>query len=192
MTIRFPRLALASNSPRRREIFSSLGWSFEALSPDIDETRRPGEPPRDMALRLAEQKAVAASADLGLWTVGADTVVDVDGLPLGKPVDRDDSLRMLHLLSGRAHLVHTGVAVASAGKLLVSGLETTRVFFGDLSDEEIRDFADSGCGCDKAGAYAIQGKGALLVERLEGCYYNVVGLPVYKLASMLKNLLGKR
>jgi septum formation protein len=188
MTGRVPKLALASNSPRRREILSSLGWRFVTLPPDVDETRRPGELPRDMALRLAELKASSTSLSTDLWTIGADTVVDVDGVPLGKPADRDDSLRMLRLLSGRGHLVHTGVAVAFRGAMLSSAVETTAVFFGELSDGEIVDFANSGCGDDKAGAYAIQGRGALLVEKLEGCYYNVVGLPVYRLAAMLRKL----
>ncbi|MDR3322160.1 MAG: Maf family protein [Synergistaceae bacterium] len=185
---RLPRLALASSSPRRREILSSLGWSFVTVASDVDETRRSGEQPRDMALRLAELKSSSASLLVDLWTVGADTVVDVDGVPLGKPSDREDSLRMLRMLSGRRHLVHTGVSVASGGIILASGVETTSVFFGALTDNEIRNFAESGIGDDKAGAYAIQGKGALLVERLEGCYYNVVGLPVFRLAAMLKDL----
>lgn len=185
-------LLLASGSPRRREILRELGWAYEVTTSDVDETRMPGEPPRDMALRLAEAKASAAPGGTPcsheILTIGADTVVDVDGVPFGKPEDRADAVRMLRALSGRTHLVHTGVAVARAGALLRSRAETTRVTFGALSEEEIADFVASGDGDDKAGAYAIQGRGALLVAHIEGCYYNVVGLPVHMLKEMLKEL----
>jgi septum formation protein len=188
MTLGAGRLTLASGSPRRREILASLGEEFDVFAADVDESARADESPRDMALRLAELKAVAASRGSDRLTVGADTVVDVDGEAFGKPKDRDDALRMLGILSGRPHFVHTGIAVAESGELLSSAVETTKVFFGDVEEEELRRFAESGDGDDKAGAYAIQGRGALLVERIEGCYYNVVGLPVFKLRAMLKEI----
>jgi septum formation protein len=180
------RFILASGSPRRREILNSLGWTFEVVVPDTDESMIPGETPRGMALRLAAAKASAVRGEV--LTIGADTVVDVDGTALGKPVDRGDARRMLKKLSGRTHMVHTGVAVARSGEILASGAETTDVTFGDLSDAEIAEFADSGDGDDKAGAYAIQGRGALLVRRIEGCYYNVVGMPVFMLKELLESI----
>lgn len=185
------RLILASGSPRRREILESLGWRFEIRSPDADETSLYGERPRDMALRLASEKALSVSImpeNSDALVIGADTVVDVDGTALGKPTDRADARRMLGLLSGRAHLVHTGVAVARGDALLASDVVTTSVTFGRLSDAEIDAFVASGLGDDKAGAYAIQGRGALLVEKIDGCYYNVVGLPAFCLNRMIKIL----
>ncbi len=185
------KLVLASASPRRRQILSDLGWAFGTCVPDVDEAVLAGEVPADTAGRLACAKATAASrSTAGAVTIGADTVVDVDGLALGKPRDRDDACRMLRLLNDRAHLVHTGVAVARDGLLLDRGVETTTVWFGALREEEIMRFVASGEGDDKAGAYAIQGLGAALVRRIEGCYYNVVGLPVYRLCGMLKRIYG--
>ncbi|MDR1472449.1 MAG: Maf family protein [Synergistaceae bacterium] len=180
------RLILASNSPRRREILSSIGLRFDAVGPDVEELRIPGETPGQMARRLAGDKALCVSnGNPGRVVLGADTVVDLDGEVFGKPSDRDDALRMLRALNGRTHMVHTGVALALSGEILESGVETTRVVFGDLPDDEINRFAALGLGDDKAGAYAIQGRGALMVERIEGCYYNVVGLPVFRLKRML-------
>jgi septum formation protein len=183
------RIVLASGSPRRREILRSLGWSFDVTVPDVDESVVPGESPRDMALRLARAKALSASMDTGgALTIGADTVVDVDGAALGKPEDRSDAMRMLVMLSGRTHMVHTGVAMARSGEVMTSGVETTGVTFGALTEAEMTAFVDSGDGLDKAGAYAIQGRGALMVERIDGCYYNVVGLPAFRLNRMLRSL----
>jgi septum formation protein len=120
------------------------------------------------------------------WVIGADTIVDVDGEAFSKPVDRDDALRMLRSLNGRSHLVHTGVALSGGGEVKASFAETTKVTFGSLRDDEIVSFVASGICDDKAGAYAIQGSGALMIERIEGCYYNVVGLPVYRLKKILE------
>jgi septum formation protein len=183
------RIVLASGSPRRRDILNSIGWSFDAIVPGVDESAIVGEYPRDMVLRLARAKALSVSLVTdGAITIGADTVVDVDGDALGKPSDRRDQLRMLGLLSGRTHLVHTGVAVARSGEILAGETETTKVRFGRLTEEEISSFADTHEGDDKAGGYAIQGRGALLVEGIEGCYYNVVGLPIFLLNRMLNRL----
>lgn len=183
------RLALASSSPRRRELLAGLGWSFELAASDVDESARPGEKPAGTALRLAEAKAVAGSVSAPTaWCIGADTVVDLDGVLFGKPPGRDAAARMLRALSGKTHMVHTGVAVATAGKVLSSAVESTRVTFRDLTDGQIAAFLATGEGDDKAGAYAIQGLGALLIERIEGCYFNVVGLPVFLLGRMLEGL----
>ena len=183
------RLVLASESPRRREIMASIGWDFEAVSSGIIEKAVPGETPRDTARRLAEEKALAVSLRLpAALAIGADTVVDLDGVPLSKPRDRADARRMINMLNGRAHLVHTGIAAAFDGSVSASEAETTKVFFGNLEPREIAEFVASGLGDDKAGAYAIQGRGAMLVERIEGCYSNVVGLPVYRLKKILERL----
>ena len=181
------RLVLASESPRRREILASAGFAFEAVSAGVDESASPGEPVSAMALRLAEAKSLAVSRKApGAWVVGADTMVDVDGEPFSKPRDRDDAMRMLRALNGRTHLVHTGVSLARDGAVAASLVETTRVTFGELRDSELAAFVGSGLCDDKAGAYAIQGRGALMVERIEGCYYNVVGLPLYRLKKILE------
>jgi septum formation protein len=168
-------------------LLRSLGRKFECASPNIEEISTPGETPKDMALRLACLKAVSGSSGRsGFLVIGADTVVDVDGTVFSKPRDREDSMRMLRVLNGRTHLVHTGIALAIFGELKASDAESTAVTFGDLGEDEIREFAFSGLGDDKAGSYAIQGKGALLVEKIDGDYYNVVGLPLYRLKKMLQ------
>jgi septum formation protein len=181
------RLVLASKSPRRREILDSAGFVFEVTSSEIEEYSVSGETPSLMALRLACQKASAVSSRIqDAWVIGADTVVDLDGEPFSKPSDRLDALRMLRALNGMTHLVHTGVALANASEVKTSFVETTKVMFGTLRDDEILSFAESGDGDDKAGAYAIQGRGALLIERIDGCYYNVVGLPVHRLKKTIE------
>jgi septum formation protein len=184
------RLVLASESPRRREILASAGFEFEVAAAGVDESAAPGEPVSAMALRLARAKSLAVSRKMpGAWVIGADTMVDVDGEPFSKPRDRDDAMRMLRALNGRPHLVHTGVSLARGGAVASSFVETTKVTFGELRDRELFAFADSGLCDDKAGAYAIQGRGALMVERIEGCYYNVVGLPLYRLKKVLEEFV---
>ncbi|HEX3558352.1 MAG TPA: Maf family protein [Pyrinomonadaceae bacterium] len=173
-------LVLASSSPRRAEILRAVGWPFEALPADVDETRRAGEPPEDFVRRLAREKAeaVAATRLFGL-VLGADTTVVVGGEILEKPRDEMDARRMLRLLSGRWHEVLTGVALvrAEAGRAVV-GVERTRVHFAEMSGAEIDWHVETGDVLDKAGAYAVQGRAALFIERIEGDYWNVVGLPV--------------
>jgi septum formation protein len=164
-----------------------LGLPFEAVSHGVEETEDAGETPAEMVLRLSKLKALTVSSRMpDACVIGADTVVDVDGQPLLKPLNRRDSVRMLSALNGRSHKVHTGVALARDSFIAASSVETTEVVFGDLSEDEILAFVSSGDGDDKAGAYAIQGRGALLVEKIDGCYYNVVGLPVYKLMRLLE------
>lgn len=183
------RIILASSSPRRRELLSQIGLPFSLMPVDIDERPRPGEPPVDYAERLALEKACAASDRLGGGIViAADTIVVVHGAILGKPSDASDARRMLSELSGREHEVVTALAVrdtASARSAVRASI--TRVWFRTLTDREIDDYVATGEPLDKAGAYGIQGRGALLVERIEGCYSNVVGLPLSLLGEMLRD-----
>jgi len=207
-------LVLASASPRRQELLRNAGISFTVQPADVDETVLPGEPPRACAERLAQEKALA------VWrtrpqdqVLGADTIVVVDENILGKPLDAEDAVRMLRLLSGRAHSVITGVCVVEAAteavasrqlpvaskaaesqprsEILITenGLrtasETTLVTMNELSDDEIRDYVATGEPMDKAGAYAIQGMASRWIPRIEGDYSNVVGLPVALVYRML-------
>jgi len=180
-------LVLASGSPRRSEILRAVGWPFEAFAPDVDETLREGEAADVYVRRLAREKAGAvASTRLFGLVLGADTVVVVEGDILGKPRDTEDAARMLRRLSARTHEVLTGVALvrAETGNS-VSGVARTRVRFGELSEEEIKNYVETGEPLDKAGAYAVQGRAAPFIEHIEGEYWNVVGLPVrlvYELA----------
>lgn len=180
-------LVLASGSPRRSEILRAVGWPFETVVPDVDETLREGEAAEAYVRRLAREKAGAvASTRLFGLVLGADTVVVVDGRVLGKPRDAEDAGRMLRLLSARTHEVLTGVALvrAETGRD-ISGVARTRVRFAELSDEEVERYVETGEPLDKAGAYAVQGRAAPFIESIEGEYWNVVGLPVrlvYELA----------
>ncbi len=183
------RLILASGSPRRREMLENLGVEFAVRPVDIDESPLDGESPEPYVLRLARAKARAATADDAAASsevvLAADTIVALDGELLGKPRDPADARRMLERLSGREHEVLTGVAViggagreASRGGELRVGVERTRVRFAELSAEEIAWYVATGEPLDKAGAYAIQGYGALFVDAVDGNYSNVVGLPL--------------
>lgn len=181
------KLVLASNSPRRKDLLQGLGVRFSVDPADVDERPLPGEPPIDTALRLAREKASVASKRAGAGIViAADTIVVIDGAVLGKPADPADAERMLRLLSGREHLVITGLAVVdpATGKTRDRAART-RVWFRDLLPSEIAAYVASGEPMDKAGAYGIQEKGALLVRKIDGCYFNVVGLPLSMLAEML-------
>jgi septum formation protein len=186
------KLILASASPRRSEILRNAGIQFEICSADVDESRLDNESPGDYVRRLALAKSVSASGNnpnLGadVLIIGADTVVVVDADVLGKPTSRDDAKRMLRKVSGRMHDVHTGLAL-----LQTSGMqrrvveEITRVHFAHLSDQEIEDYLATGEPFDKAGAYAIQGMGGRFVTRIEGCYFNVMGLPLARLWTLLR------
>jgi septum formation protein len=170
-------LVLASKSPRRAEILKSAGIPFRVRISDVPEHHLPDETPRALVERLAVEKARAFPASSGEIVLGADTVVVVDSHILGKPINPEDASRMLRLLSGRAHQVITGICLHTAQRDIVDS-SVTKVFFSNLSDQEIADYVASGEPMDKAGAYGIQGLASKFVERIEGCYFNVVGLPV--------------
>jgi nucleoside triphosphate pyrophosphatase len=171
-------IVLASASPRRAEILTAAGIPF-TIRPawGVDETPLPGEPPREYTMRLAKAKALPLTRRPDEVVLGADTTVVLEGEILGKPADADDAARMLRALSGRVHEVITGICL-SKGLDLVVDAASTQVWFHTLSEEEISDYAVSGEPMDKAGAYGIQGLASKFVSRIEGCYYNVMGLPV--------------
>ena len=180
-----PTLHLASRSPRRREILAALGLSFEIVPADIDETRLEGEAPAEMVVRLAAAKAAAAVVGTIDLVLGSDTEVVIGDRALGKPRDEQDCLDMLTALGGRAHQVMTGVALRGPAGI-ATAMSSTDVFFREISRDEARAYWQSGEPHDKAGAYAIQGLGGAFVERIEGSYSGVVGLPVYETVSLLR------
>ena len=179
-----PVLHLASTSPRRREILAALQLEFSVAKVDVDETPQVGETPADMVLRLAIAKADAGVAGTGDLVLAADTAVVVDGRALGKPVDEADCLAMLGTLSGRGHKVLTGVALRGPNGTSTA-LSKTDVYFREISRDEALAYWQSGEPGDKAGAYAIQGLGGVFVERIEGSYSGVVGLPVFETVALL-------
>ncbi len=170
-------LVLASRSPRRQEILTRAGIPFVVRPAEVDETPLAGETPGAHVERLARAKAEAVPVAAGEVILGADTVVVAGGEILGKPTDKNDARRMLRLLAGREHEVLTGICLRSASRA-VAGVETTRVRFVELSEAEIQEYVASGEPMDKAGGYAIQGLASKYIDRIEGCYFNVVGLPV--------------
>ncbi|HSB16169.1 MAG TPA: Maf family protein [Bryobacteraceae bacterium] len=180
-------LVLASQSPRRQEVLTRAGIPFLVRPAEVDESRLEDESPEEHVRRLAREKVEATAARPGDVVLGADTVVVVDGEVLGKPEDTSDAERMLRKLSGREHVVMTGVCVRATGGTEVD-VESTVVRFVALSEEEILDYAASGESMDKAGAYAIQGLASKFIDRIEGCYFNVVGLPVAMVYRKLKQL----
>ena len=183
------KLILASGSPRRREILTAMGIPFEVRSSAVDESRISADHPRTFALRAAFAKAadVAAQAGEHDWVLGADTVVAKDLLLYGKPRDAADARRMLRALSGAPHDVYTAVAlVKGGGRQSYLQSERTRVRFRALSDEEVEAYVRTGEPLDKAGAYGIQGKGAELIESIEGDFHNVMGLPCRALATLIE------
>jgi len=182
------RLILASASPRRRELLTQAGFRFEVIPAHINEDVRPDEDPIAYVIRLAREKARAVREQLNdaqAIVLGADTTVTLDGHILAKPEDPADAIRMLRMLSGRTHRVITGVAVATADGTEVAA-EVTGVQFVTLREEEIADYVSTGEPMDKAGAYGIQGYAARWIPRIEGCYFNVVGLPVALVSNMLE------
>jgi septum formation protein len=178
-------LILASQSPRRREILKNAGIAFEARPSGIEEEREAGEAAAGYAERLARDKAAAAEAEEGEWVLAADTIVVCGDEVLEKPASIEDAMRMLRMLSGRWHEVMTGVCVRCEGQAW-SGVEVTRVRFVEMSEAEMAEYAESGEPMDKAGGYAIQGLASKYIDRVEGCYFNVVGLPVSRVVRMLK------
>ena len=183
------KIILASGSPRRRELLAGLGWNFEVIPPQVDEKKIDGEPPAELVKRLAEEKASSvASRFLGNWVLGADTVVALEGRILGKPNSEGEAAKMIAELSGRTHSVFTGVAlIAPDGRKLINA-EETRVTFRPLGKEDILAYIALGESMDKAGAYAIQERGTLLAERIDGCYFNVVGLPLFRVSQMFAEM----
>jgi septum formation protein len=185
------RLVLASASPRRRELLAQAGFTFDVISADIPEVRKPGEDPIRFVTRLAREKAEAVLAShpvtADTMILGADTIVLVDDEVLGKPQDAADAARMLRLLSGQTHQVITGVCLAK-GRERQRAAEVTFVRFATLSDEEIAEYVATGEPLDKAGAYAIQGRAGRWVLRIHGCYFNVVGLPLALVSSMIEGM----
>jgi septum formation protein len=183
-------LVLASASPRRQELLRNAGIPFAVQATDIPEIPKEGEAPRAFAERMAREKALVVFRQRpDGFVLGADTIVVVEGEILGKPRDRADAVRMLQLLSGRCHRVTTGVCLV--GRNLKSGFEdvrseTTLVTMDALSDDDIRSYVSSGEPMDKAGAYAIQGRASRWISRIEGDYFNVVGLPVSLVYAMLQ------
>lgn len=181
---------LASKSPRRKELLENIGIKAEIMPADIDESVLEGLPPEKMVAELAMLKAaeVARSFKGNTVVIGADTCVCVDGEVFGKPKDSEDAKRMLRILSGRSHDVYTGYCVINCKDAnAVAKVEKTKVFFRNLTEDEITAYVNTREPMDKAGAYGIQKRGSMLIERIEGDYFNVVGLPVCALCSVLKN-----
>lgn len=182
---------LASGSPRRRQLLEQIGVPFQVLGVSVDETTGPLEMPRDYVLRLAEAKAdagrrqVAASAFESGPVLAADTAVVIDETILGKPRDSADGLRMLRLLSGKTHEVVTAIALATADAI-VTRVSRSEVEFRAIGEAEAREYWGTGEPCDKAGGYAVQGRGAIFIARLQGSYSGVMGLPLYETAELLR------
>lgn len=197
---RFPGIILASASPRRAEILKNAGFEFRVLASEIDESRNAGEGATDYVKRVAERKARAVEARLknapetsSSLIVAADTIVSIDGEILGKPVSPDDARSMLRRLSGKWHEVLSGLAVLAANahnSVVIT--ERTRVQFSALTDCEIDEYIQSGEPFGKAGAYAIQGQGGKFIPRVEGCYFNVMGLPLARLYVILRDFSSEK
>jgi len=183
-----PLLILASASPRRRELLSQIGVPHEVLAVDVDESPLPGELPEQLVSRLARDKAVAGRGRSGgtRAVLGSDTIVVLGGVVHGKPRDEADAARMLRALSGQSHQVLTAVALATTDGGLSEALSRTEVRMRAIAEAEIRAYWASGEPQGKAGAYAIQGRGAAFIERIHGSYSGVMGLPLYETARLLQ------
>lgn len=183
-----PDIYLASQSPRRRHLLEQLGASFSVLTVAVDETRHAGEPPADYALRVACDKARAGAGACGYRhpVLAADTVVVVDGEVFGKPEDQADALRMLNKLSGRTHRVITAVALCCGEEQVTSACSVSEVSFRELDADDCTAYWASGEPCDKAGAYAIQGRAGAFVRHMSGSYSGVVGLPLFETEALLR------
>ena len=180
------RIVLASGSPRRRDLLESIGLGFEVRPPDIQEIRHPDESPSDFVERMAREKAESVDAP-GSLVIAADTVVVFRGRILGKPGHPSEARAMLESLSGESHTVLTGVAVRTGDECRVH-VESSSVRFSELTSDEIARYVDTGEPMDKAGAYALQGVGALFVESVSGSPSNVIGLPLAPLAQLLRSV----
>jgi septum formation protein len=183
---------LASKSPRRKKLLEQINLDFTVYTVDIDESQKLGEDPLDMVMRLSVEKLEAARDILKKGIIiTADTTVVLDGLLLEKPADEEDAFRILKTLSGQTHIVYTGFSLYNSEKdITITDYEKTFVTFIELSDNDIRDYIKTGSPMDKAGAYGIQDDfGAVFVKEISGCYYNVVGLPLSKIYSLLKRII---
>ena len=181
------KIILASSSPRRRELMTTAGLEFEIIVRDVDESIPEGTAPVDAAKMTAKKKALAVAQEHSdCIVIGADTIVVADKKILGKPADKADACRMLRMLSGIEHEVITGVCIVCGDKS-ESFASVSKVNFYELTDEEIEAYVATDEPMDKAGAYGIQGRGCTLVEKIEGDYFNIVGLPVAELNRKLKN-----
>ncbi|MBS7275510.1 MAG: septum formation protein Maf [Eubacteriales bacterium] len=186
------KIILASKSPRRLELLRMLGLNVETASPDIDESAVEADSPSHLAEKLAKTKAEKVYRDLhpeGCPVVAADTLVEIGGRILGKPRSVAEAGEMLRMLSGKLHYVHTGLAVIYSGTF-ASAVETATVHFRELSDDEIESYIMSGEPMDKAGAYGIQGRAGAFVDRIEGDFFSIVGLPLCRLVTLLRNTMG--
>ena len=184
------KFVLASRSPRRVQLLTELGIEFEVRPADVDETPQLGEEPTEYVGRLAHDKSFAVvSPGANEVVIGADTTVDVDGVIFGQPVDENDAREMLMKLSGRSHLVHTGLCViASASGIAITEVVTSQVTFAELSHDDVDNYLASGEWSGKAGGYAIQGLAGTFVTALEGSWSNVVGLPTEALTALLSTV----
>ena len=181
-------MILASSSPRRRELLNQIGVDFRIIVADIDETIREGECARDYVCRMAREKALEVHRhdSVTVPVLGADTTVVVNGSILGKPVDREDAIRLLENLSARTHEVWSAVALLIPGGKMLECLNITRVTFSELDRTWIESYCDSGDPMDKAGAYGVQGMAAQKISHLEGSYSGVMGLPLHETAEILQ------
>ncbi|GMQ80844.1 MAG: Maf family protein [Rhodothermia bacterium] len=192
MKLKIP-LILASGSPRRKQILEALHIPFDVQMANIEEAHLPGEHPAEMVVRLAQMKAQAVSSmRKSALVLAADTTVQLDEELLGKPADKADSIQMLQRLSGRSHTVLTGIALLHNESMRAStAFESTLVTFDDIGEDEIVDYVDTGTTLDKAGSYGIQDdRGALFISRIEGDFFNVMGLPLNRLYRLLKTDFG--
>jgi septum formation protein len=187
------RIVLASGSPRRRELVKMIGLEFELAVPEIHEGSVPTSRPSSFVVELALAKALSLAHKFpNAVILGADTVVVLDGRVLGKPRDLRDARTMLHTLSGKTHMVYTGLALVDVPTgLRETCCEKSLVTMTDITDEEIDSYLATGEPMDKAGSYGIQGFGAVFIKHIDGCFFNVMGLPVARLYDMLKRLSRK-
>lgn len=188
------RLILASASQRRSELLAQAGYAFEVEAADVDESLRQGEAPAVYVVRLAQEKARAVLSkhrdETNLMVLGADTTVVLEGKILGKPADAADAKQMLCLLSGRTHQVFTGIAAATCAGI-TGAVESTDVTFSEISETELDFYCATSEPLDKAGAYGIQGYAARWIPRIDGCYFNVMGLPIARMVRLLNDAAAK-
>ena len=183
------KVILASASPRRKEILQNTKLNFDIQKSDIEEVILENESPEDMVVRLAYEKAYdVAQKNKDKLVIGADTIVALDNEVLGKPKDKEEAYQMIKKLSNKTHKVITGISLINISHgMVVNDYVVSLVTFKDLSEDSIKDYINTNESLDKAGAYGIQGYGALLVKNIQGDYFNIVGLPISRLSDLLKN-----